>query len=349
MALSATLPEGTAVSSGQSSVEPGTESVSTDGFEAEDEGAQSHAEELTPVPIPVNHLDRHKVFVDSQVARAGLWVDGFFADSNDVAEATSTQFRLRPEIYYRKEQGAKFKFKAYVKVRIPSLGDKVSFFAGSEDSADDSAGADQDAEDDSVIGLQFFLSDSLKWNISIAAGVKFNDFAGLIGPRFRYYTAMGENSSFRFTQTVRWQTNNYWEVGTRFDWNFLLNERFFFRQTVFGRWRGEDSDEIGYRTRVSSVLSQKLNNTTGLQYDFTTIFHTEPDTHVDKYTLALRFRKRTSREWLYYEIVPQVSFEDEFDYEANPGIRFRVEIFYGGKKTSQFWKRTAEDNESFRW
>ncbi len=347
VALSASVPEGSAEPPGQTSAEPGTEPVSADGFETEDEGAQSHGEDSTPDAEA--YLDRHKQFVDSQVLRAGLWVDGFFDDPNNLAETTSTQFRIRPEFYYRKEQGAKLKFKASVKIRLPSLGKRVSFVAGSAEGGDDSAGADHDAEDESIIGLQFFLSDSVKWNTSITAGVKFNDFAGLIGPRFRYQTAMGENSSMRFTQTFRWQTNNYWDIGTRVDLNFLLNERFFFRQTVYGRWRGEESDEKGYRTRVSSVLSQKLSYTTGLQYDFSTIFHTKPDTHVDKYTLALRFRQRTSREWLYYEIVPQVSFEDEFDYKANPGIRLRLEIFYGGNKTGQFWKRAAEDDENFRW
>jgi len=185
--------------------------------------------------------------------------------------------------------------------------------------------------------------------MSLTAGVKFNEFAGFVGPRFRYRTAMGENSSMRFTQTFRWQTNNYWDIGSRLDLNFVLSDRFFFRQTVYGRWRGEESDEKGYRTRLSSVLSQKLTYTTGLQYDFSTIFHTKPDNHVDKYTLALRFRQRTSREWLYYEIVPQVSFEDQFDYDANLGIRLRVEMFFGGNKTSDFWKRTAEDDEDFRW
>ena len=50
----------------------------------------------------------------------------------------------------------------------------------------------------------------------------------------------------------------------------------------------------------------------GLQYEFSTVFHTEPDTHVDEYVLAVRYRKRTKRDWLYYEIIPQVSFEDEF-------------------------------------
>jgi hypothetical protein len=39
---------------------------------------------------------------------------------------------------------------------------------------------------------------------------------------------------------------------------------------------------------------------------FSTIFHTRPDTHVDRYVVALRYRKRTSRDWLYYEIAPQV-------------------------------------------
>ena len=345
VALSASLPEGSADSPGQTSVESKADSAGADEAKAEQEVTESQGENSTPD----NSLDKHKNYVDSQVLRAGQWVDGFFDDPNSVAESTSTQFRLRPELYYRKEQGAKFKFKASVKIRIPGLGNKVSFIAGSDDSGDGSGGAEDDGEDDSIVGLQFFLSDSVKWNTSITAGVKFNEFAGLVGPRFRYRTAMSEKSSLRFTQTFRWQTNNYWDIGTRVDLNFVLNQSFFFRQTVYGRWRGEESDEKGYRTRVSSILSQKLNYTTGLQYDFSTIFHTKPDNHVDKYTLALRFRQRTKREWLYYEIVPQISFEDQFDYKANPGIRLRLEVFYGGTKTSQFWKRTAEDDDDFRW
>lgn len=337
VAFSASVPE-------HSADPAGTEDVDTKA-----EGAESNDEDNTPAANSKSSLDRHKEFVDSKVLRAGQWVDGFFDDPNNLAESTSTQFRIRPEFYYRKEQGVKFKFKASVKIRLPGMGNKVSFIAGADENEEGAEGADHDDEDDGIIGLQFFLSDSVKWNTSITAGVKFNEFAGLIGPRFRYHSAMGEKSSFRFTQTFRWQTNNYWDIGTRVDFNFVLSQRFFFRQTVYGRWREEESDEKGYRTRLSSVLSQKINYTTGIQYDFSTIFHTKPDNHVDKYTLALRFRQRTSREWLYYEVVPQVSFEDEFDYKANPGIRLRLEIFYGGTKTSDFWRRAAEDDENFRW
>lgn len=86
-----------------------------------------------------------------------------------------------------------------------------------------------------------------------------------------------------------------------------------------------------------------------MQYEFSTIFHTRPDTHVDRYTLSLRFRKRTRREWLYYEIVPEVSFEDKFDYQANPGIRLRVEFFYGSEAGDRIHKRELEDAGDFRW
>jgi len=65
--------------------------------------------------------------------------------------------------------------------------------------------------------------------------------------------------------------------------------------------------------------------------------------------LALRYRKRTSRDWLYYEIAPQMSFDHDYDYTFNPGIRLRLEVFYGAISTTNFSKREMEDTEEFRW
>jgi hypothetical protein len=160
---------------------------------------------------------------------------------------------------------------------------------------------------------------------------------------------VGEKGSYRFTQTIRWQTNNYWQFNSRLDLNRLISDRFYFRQTFDGRWRGEEADEKGYRTRVSSYLTQKLTPASGIQYEFSTIFHTEPNTHVSKYVLELRYRKQTRRDWLYYEIVPLISFDKEYDYKFNPGIRLRLEFFFGKSAARQFWRGEAEDSEEFRW
>jgi hypothetical protein len=104
----------------------------------------------------------------------------------------------------------------------------------------------------------------------------------------------------------------------------------------------------GCKSRGNKV-SVKLFFCCGIQYEFSTIFHTEPNTHVNKYVLELRYRKQTSHQWLYYEIVPLVSFDKEYDYKFNPGIRLRLEFFFGKSGARQFWRGEAEDSEEFRW
>jgi hypothetical protein len=222
------------------------------------------------------------------------------------------------------------------------LGRRISLVAGTIEDADPAGQFNDDSSQNSVAGLQFMLSDSENWHTSIVAGAKFGDFAFFMGPRFRYQIPLNEKTLARFTQTFRWQTNNQWDIGSRGDLYYVLNERLYFRQTLYGRWREEKSDEEGLKTQVSSVLSQRLSATAGMQYDFTTIVHTEPDTHIDKYTLAVRFRKQTPKEWLYYEIAPQVSFEDKYNFKANPGIRLRLELYYGKTGSGDFWEHDSK-------
>jgi len=47
--------------------------------------------------------------------------------------------------------------------------------------------------------------------------------------------------------------------------------------------------------------------------------------------------------------VPQVSFDEEYDYKFNPGIRLRLEFFYGKSESRQFWRNEEEDTDYFRW
>lgn len=294
-------------------------------------------------------LDRHHDYIDTQVQRASLWADAFFEDPNYEAEAAYSQIRIRPEFYYRQEQGAAGRFRFRARFNLPNLGRRVSLVAGADEDNGDFENSIDDSRDDGAIGLQFFLKESSRWNASFTAGLKFNEFAAFFGPRVRYERAVGEKGSYRLTQTVRWQTNNTWQINSRVDLNRVVNDFFFFRQTFDGRWRGERAEEEGYRTEVSSFLTQRLSPKSGLQYEFSTVFHTRPDTHVDEYVVSVRYRKQTKREWLYYEIVPQISFENEYDYAFNPGIRLRLEIFYGGKGAKRFWRRESEDTEDFRW
>jgi len=294
-------------------------------------------------------LDWHKHQVDTQVQRAANWVDSFFLDPNYQAEVVTTQFRVRPELHYRSEQGAKARLKLSLKLSLPNFNRKTSLIIGKEPDDGDFEDTGDGRGEDSIVGLQFFGKKRTRLHTSVSVGAKFNEFAFFVGPRVSYGKAVGKKSLFRLTQTVRWQTNDYWQIYSRLDLNHVINDGYLFRQVFDGRWRGERSEEEGYRTRISSFLIQRLGVTSGLFYEFSTIFHTRPETHVNRYTLGVRYRKKTSRDWLYYEIVPEVSFEDEFDYKANPGLRLRLEFFYGEDPQGQLRRHRLEDTEEFQW
>jgi hypothetical protein len=326
--------------------EPAEPEVATHHPEQDDSGSEASESDQSAF---LDFIEREKARTDDLSLRAAKWVDSFFGDQEYEAEVVSSQFRLRPELSYRSEQGFDGRLKASFKFRLPNMERKVSLVGGTSDFDEEFDEAVDDDINEPAIGLQFFGKERKKWGSSLSVGIKFNEFAGFLGPRFRYRTNLTERTSFRFVQKFLWQTNNEWQFRTRFDWNFAVNERFFFRQMVDARWRGEYSDEEGYRTRVSSFLTRRLPNAAGLQSEATVIFHTRPDTHVSEYILALRYRKQTWRDWFYYEIVPQISWEEEFDYAFNPGIRLRVEIFYGTAKNNRYWKKQAEDTDDFRW
>ena len=78
-------------------------------------------------------LDRHKELVDTQVQHVAQWVDSFFSDPNFEAESANTLLRIRPELYYRKEQGADGRLKARVKFSLPNMSRKTSLIIGSDD------------------------------------------------------------------------------------------------------------------------------------------------------------------------------------------------------------------------
>lgn len=46
--------------------------------------------------------------------------------------------------------------------------------------------------------------------------------------------------------------------------------------------------------------------------------------------LRLRFRKQIWRDWLFYEINPQLVFRNNDDFRATPGIELRLEASFGG-------------------
>jgi hypothetical protein len=66
-----------------------------------------------------------------------------------------------------------------------------------------------------------------------------------------------------------------------------------------------------------------------LVYSWANSFVTHPSHRLEAVTLSVRYRQRLWRDWLYYEVVPQLSFPREENFDITPGINLRLEMLFG--------------------
>ena len=171
---------------------------------------------------------------------------------------------------------------------------------------DDDIGTVTGSEDDDNVDASLALTavDTTKHNLSLRTGIKSSP-AWWLGPRYRFYAKLGPIWGFRFTQLLRWLTDDGWEFRSTFDFERKIGEDFFFRTTARGNYNQEDWDDDGYDYRLQAKLFHYVTPNIGLRYEWINKFLTKPDNHLDEILLKFGYRQRIWRKWLFFEIGPE--------------------------------------------
>lgn len=287
------------------------------------------------------YVDRAHRFLSGGLATSAHAVDKFFGDATYESEATNTRIRLRFDTFFEDGEAAEFKFRVNLRLALPRINKRLKLtISGSPDEGeDDDLAAVTGSEDDNNVDVALALTavDTTKQNLSLRTGIKSGP-AWWIGPRYRFFTEIGPIWGFRFTQLLRWLTDDGWEFRTTFDFERKI-EKFFFRTRARGIYNQDDWDDDGYQYRLEAKLFQFVTPNIGLRYEWINKFITKPDNHLDEIILSFGYRHRIWRKWLFFEIVPQASFPDEKDFNFTPGILFRVETNFGKKFIGKIKKK----------
>jgi hypothetical protein len=296
--------------------------------------------ESPPEPEEETSVDIAHDYVSLKVRDSAQWFDTFFDDPNFIAEDASTRLRVRTDMYVSQKDEEKFSANFNLKLHLPKLSRKLnnqtSLLLGGDETLDD-FGSDEsnsidnafnDAIDDPTIGIQYFLLLKEKYNVDLTAGVKLSGLSLFAGPRARYVKTLSENSLLRFVERLRWYTDDGWDSRTRIDYDRSIGRKYLFRQTFDARWREERRNTDGFRLLFATSLTERLSKQQAVAYRWNTVFKTEPHALADSTVFLVQYRRRIYRKWLYYELLPQLAFQDEHDWEANPGITLRLEVVF---------------------
>jgi hypothetical protein len=278
-------------------------------------------------------LDRtHQTLAGSLDAFAQSF-DSFFGDPRSDEESRARTFlRLSFDTRYREDDGVDVKPSAHADIRLPRFSERVRLIVeGRSETAQAARTPDEGAlleprvtDGNRVdIGLRYTFVERSRTNLSLSGGLRLDAPTDpFVRARYRYLQPLGERSLARVTQNLFWQDDEGFGESTRIDLESRLAPDSLLRWSTSGLF-SESSD--GWEWRTEGDFFRRLSRRTALNFGVSAEGVTRPSAVVDSYRTHLRFRRNFLRDWLFYEIEPELRWPREEDYDLTPGIILRLE------------------------
>jgi len=282
-------------------------------------------------------LDRLQMGLTGRARTSAAWIDGFLSDERSLAEDNSTWVRLRVDTFIEEDEGVDLTARLSGRLTLPQSEDRVQLvFSGDPDGdLDDEEAFDdeptpvlEDEEDREVaLGLQYFVEQTKRNNIRLELGARFDGITPdpYVGGRWRYLTTL-ITWTVRASERLRWYADTGLESKTTLDLERPLSETFFLRSSGRVNWY-EEEDGLFYSTALR--LYQRLGERELLVYEWTSSFETEPVERLKSTRVRLRWSRRVARDWILFELAPQITWREDDDYDPAAGLLVRLEFYFG--------------------
>ena len=129
---------------------------------------------------------------------------------------------------------------------------------------------------------------------------------------------------------------------TLVDYEHTFKQNLLFRSSTEGKV-SEAFDGVDWLQAF--ILYQRLSKRSSLAYETSATGITQPRTLTTNYRVGVRFRKNFHREWLFYEIAPEVTWPITLENERSDikiGRRskylifFRLEVHFGNARKKRY-------------
>ncbi|TKB06929.1 hypothetical protein [Desulforhopalus sp. IMCC35007] len=287
-------------------------------------------------------VDNAQIQATEFLYQTAEWIDSFFDDGRFSAEDNESRATLKLSMGYSENDNFEIKPRLDVRLKLPKLSSRTQLIIeAAEDTdfnIDDSPVDDYPQHEDSEnsqlqAALRFFLKESDTYNFSFDAGGSWDYLYGSFRAR-----AIQDFDDWlgRFTNRLRWYTDDGWENRVTYDLESQFTDELFFRATTSLNYY-ETRD--GFPHSQTFRLYQVLNSIRALSYETGIYFDTEPSYKMSDLRFIVRYRQRFYRDWLILEISPQLNFPEDHDREANPGIIFKLEASFGNNANEEGYKK----------
>jgi hypothetical protein len=275
--------------------------------------------------------------ISRSILTTATWLDSFFGDQRYASEVNKSYVRFRYNVFLEDESGPLLKPDLEVRLVLPQLREKTHLIiSGMPKEENEFSAVQSHSATDSLVNTQernvtaavhYVSRETAQESFIVRAGLKLHHGspAIMLGPRYRVLFPL-DTWSLRFIEDVVWRSDEGWQSKSTVDLERPLPHDLFFRTST--EWVHTEHVN-GYVYTFSCLIRQPLSPQQVLEYEWVNIFQTRPVNDLEEVDLRVIYRKRIWRDWLYFEVMPQYRFPRSRDFEATPGILFRLDMFFG--------------------
>ncbi len=282
--------------------------------------------------------DSAHAYMNTAFCEPAVWFDDFFASDRVFEEVAGSYVRWRNDFVQVEGQGLDFNTRLNFSVELPKISSKLKLiFEGDEDEElrDVLPGGQAEGETGNL-GLRLDVKDTnrSRFNISVSAKPR-------IRLRYRYTYPVRDDFLIRFTQELQ-NEEGINGARTRLDFEKAFLPLKLFRATTEAFWA---EDFAGADLSQAFSLFQRITRKSSVSYEASAIGITEPEAMVTNYRLGIRYRQNIHRDWLFFEVSPDVTWpislsEDRAtvleERHSQYSILVRVEVHFGNAKKRKY-------------
>lgn len=279
-------------------------------------------------------LDWSQEFATGSVETLNDGVDSFFMgaffdDELIEDESSGSNGRLFFTTRRVEDQGVDYKVGINLKLVLPKTRDRFKLLVETDDNEDGEAETDVLNTADNVTyttAVRVELHDGKRWKSSLDNGVRWEGepvyFSRLRNRRTDYFDIWRS----RMLHGIYWRTDIEW--GSNFAVNLLrpLTDHSHF-STGFNADYIVNNDYADLETDVA--VFHQVNDKSAMLYQLAILGDTERLTQVNEYVFTVSYRRKIYRHFVFAEIVPEMAWPKEENFEAIPALNFRLEMIFG--------------------
>lgn len=281
----------------------------------------------------LSFLDAPQQYISSGVEALASTLDEFFSNDKVFYESSGTYLRLRGDAIRDDNGDFRYTGDIRLKLRLPNTKKKLklTFESDADERRDNNAAQVENVPlnagkaNDYFTGIQATMGREHAWQFKPSIGLR-------LGSKVEPYVRLRARREYMFEKwSIHWAETLYWfdSTGTGFDslleFNRKITGRDLFRASSFARWTNTNDY---YELNQSFSMFHTLSDRKALSYSLTVYGISEPVIHATRYLAGLTYRQRIHKDYLFYEIIPQLGYQRINDFNPEFSILFRVEILF---------------------